>query len=199
MSLDGDDFGCRPPAPLLCDEKELLYLEIANLGRLAKVTTCIAKRWNEGLRFTPKIVQRCNQIAMHGIYADAGKFRERPVVVDDFTPPSYGEIDGLIVQMCSYANSIVDNPFHVAAYLLWRLNWIHPFYDGNGRISRELAFLALMGNRGAAWNTPLPELIDRESSRYLEGLKEADKAWDGTPHVEKLQSLLCELFIEQSQ
>ncbi|HET9282483.1 MAG TPA: Fic family protein [Candidatus Angelobacter sp.] len=37
---------------------------------------------------------------------------------------------------------------HLAAYVIWRLNWIHPFADGNGRTSRALSYLVLCTRLG---------------------------------------------------
>ncbi len=36
--------------------------------------------------------------------------------------------------------TIVDHPTWLAAYALWRLNWIHPFIEGNGRTARAACY-----------------------------------------------------------
>lgn len=48
----------------------------------------------------------------------------------------------LVEDMCDYVNDHWDEstPIHLAAYLMWRLNWIHPFADGNGRTSRIISY-----------------------------------------------------------
>ena len=30
-----------------------------------------------------------------------------------------------------------SHPIRLSAYVLWRLNWIHPFVNGNGRTARD--------------------------------------------------------------
>jgi len=68
---------------------------------------------------------------------------------------------------------------HAAAYALWRLNWIHPFEDGNGRTSRALSYVVF------SWATAvelpgrvtLPERIQRERNKYYRYLEAADEAW----------------------
>lgn len=32
---------------------------------------------------------------------------------------------------------------HLGAYVLWKLNWIHPFADGNGRTARAVAYVVM--------------------------------------------------------
>jgi Fic family protein len=43
--------------------------------------------------------------------------------------------------MCDYVNDrwAEASAVHLCAYVLWRLNWIHPFGDGNGRTARAIA------------------------------------------------------------
>lgn len=44
-----------------------------------------------------------------------------------------------IEHMCDYVNDNWEksSPLHLAAYALWKLNWIHPFTDGNGRTALQ--------------------------------------------------------------
>jgi fido (protein-threonine AMPylation protein) len=45
--------------------------------------------------------------------------------------------------MCNVIATAWDEsaPTALSAFVLWRLNWIHPFDDGNGRTARALAYL----------------------------------------------------------
>ena len=51
-------------------------------------------------------------------------------------PPRHVEVPDHVTDMCSYVNDHWEdqNATHLAAYVLWRMNWIHPFADGNGRL-----------------------------------------------------------------
>lgn len=102
---------------------------------------------------------------------------------------------------------LVDQAVHASAYLLWRTNWIHPFHDGNGRVARELSYLALLVGSGVeeiAGTPTIPELIDsdpelrEEYERYLE---EADREWTIMlePRVQKLESLISDLLVKQAE
>jgi Fic family protein len=46
--------------------------------------------------------------------------------------------------MCDYVNQNWGrSALHLAAYVLWRINWIHPFADGNGRTARAVSYILL--------------------------------------------------------
>ncbi|CAE6714580.1 hypothetical protein R69888_01311 [Paraburkholderia haematera] len=82
----------------------------------------------------------------------------------------------------------------LAAWVLWRLNWIHPFINGNGRTARAACYFVLCVKAGL-WlpgSVILPELIRRERARYEQGLQAAD-AGDMAP----LHALLSDLLSEQ--
>ena len=62
---------------------------------------------------------------------------------------------------------------------MWRLNWIHPFADGNGRTSRTLSYVVLSIRSGAIPpGTPtISDLIAENRQPYFDALEAADAAW----------------------
>ena len=75
-------------------------------------------------------------------------------------------------------NFATATALHLCAYVMWRLNWIHPFTDGNGRTSRAVAYLVLcakLGDRLPGRNT-VPEQIAANRTPYYEALESADAA-----------------------
>ena len=83
--------------------------------------------------------------------------------------------------MCDYVNDNWETAtaVHLAAYVLWRVNWIHPFTDGNGRTARALSYLVLclrLGYELPGVNT-IPEQISANKVPYYKALEEADAAW----------------------
>jgi Fic family protein len=108
----------------------------------------------------------------------------------------------LVEDLCDYVNSNWDkeSAIHLAAYVMWRLNWIHPFADGNGRTSRILSFFVLFAKLGALLpGTPtLPDLIIDNRSHYEEALDDADDACKaGRIDVSKMEALLERLLAKQ--
>ena len=98
--------------------------------------------------------------------------------------------------MCDYVNDHWEDrtALHLAAYMMWRLNWIHPFVDGNGRTSRAVSYLVLCVRLGyplPGTNT-IPDQIAANKKPYYTALEEADKAFEanGQPDVSALEKLL---------
>ena len=71
-----------------------------------------------------------------------------------------------------------SDPVVLASYVLWRLNHIDPFINGNGRTARAASYFGLC-LRAGAWlpgNTTLPDFIAENRERYVAALQEADKS-----------------------
>ena len=114
---------------------------------------------NEGkqtFRLRPSIIQRLQRFAIKDIYTCAGNFRTGPVSIAGTThqPPDPDTVSEHVEEMCEYVNSkwATSSPIHLSAYLMWRVNWIHPFSGGNGRTSRAVSYLVLCARLGY----PLP-------------------------------------------
>jgi Fic family protein len=78
---------------------------------------------------------------------EAGRYRTTQVFVGDFTPPGAPEVKGLMEEFIEWLNSddaLSLHPIELAALAHYKLVYIHPFYDGNGRTSRLLMNLVLM-------------------------------------------------------
>jgi Fic family protein len=104
--------------------------------------------------------------------------------------------------MCDYVNEHWDgsSPLHLGAYPMWRLNWIHPFADGNGRTSRIVSYIVLSIRAGAVLpGTPtIPDQIVENRAPYFEALDGADMAWkEDRLDVSKMEDLLAALLARQ--
>lgn len=135
-----------------------------------------------GFRLRPSTIQRLQRLAIQDIYTCAGNYRTGPVYIEGTThqPPAAHEVAERVEEMCEYVNSNWDrSALHLAAYVMWRLNWIHPFSGGNGRTSRAVSYLVLcakLGYRVSGTNT-IPEQIVANRQPYYEALDAADAAW----------------------
>jgi Fic family protein len=76
--------------------------------------------------------------------------------------------------------TIVKSPTILAAYVLWRLNWIHPFVEGNGRTARAACYYLLCMKYGALipGKKIVPERIRESRPPYYAALKTADGHWE---------------------
>ena len=79
-----------------------------------------------------------NHVAVANICQFGGRFREEPIYVGNHIPPHYRSVPELMDRFISFIheNWFLLSPTQLAAYGLWRLNWIHPFIEGNGRTAR---------------------------------------------------------------
>jgi Fic family protein len=91
------------------------------------------------------------------------------------TPPGAHLVAELIEDMCDYVNDRWHEAtaIHIASYLMWRLNWIHPFADGNGRTARMTSYVAMSVKIGRvlAGTPTIPEQI----------VENFDGQWTGSP------------------
>ena len=109
-------------------------------------------------------------------------------------------VSQLIEELCDYVNDEwkEKSPLHLASYVMWKLNWIHPFTDGNGRTSRAASYLVLCLRLGylLPGKLSIPEQIAANKTPYYRALESADNAWahgkiDLTAMKELLGSMLA--------
>lgn len=83
--------------------------------------------------------------------------------------------------MCEYVNDHWANKtaVHLAAYVLWKMNWIHPFADGNGRTARAVSYVVLSIKLDSLLpGTPtIPDQIAANKTPYYKALEAADREW----------------------
>jgi Fic family protein len=135
-----------------------------------------------------------------GLSSYAGNFRPGGVAIEGskHAPPEAHLVPELVEDMCDYVNDhwASSTPLH----LMWRLNWIHPFADGNGRTSRIVSYLVLFIRAGALLpGTPtIPDQIVDNRKPYFDALDGADVAdREGKVDVSKMEDLLGSLLANQ--
>lgn len=135
--------------------------------------------------------------AMDGIDPYAGNFRPASVAIkgSKHTPIAGGDVPRYVEEMLDYLkdNWTSKTAIHLCAYVMWRLNWIHPFADGNGRTSRMLSYMVLCGRleQVLPGTLTIPEQISTNKVPYYEALEEADAAYKkGAVDVTAMEKLL---------
>jgi Fic family protein len=168
------------------------------------LTNCIEIGLEKGIEaFDKYTLWSLNSAATANIAQFGGRFREQPVLVGDHKPPHYKEVPNLMDQMISVIHEnweTVPYPTALAAYALWRLNWIHPFIEGNGRTARAACYyLICLKLKGFLPGTKtIPERIRENRAPYYAALKEADEYWEkGQLNVDTLARYLAELLTAQ--
>jgi Fic family protein len=155
-------------------------------------------------KLRPSLILSLQREALAGISSYAGNYRPGGVAIEGSKHEPVGAhlVPELIEEMCDYVNDHWNEstPLHLAAYLMWRLNWIHPFADGNGRTSRIISYVVLSIRAGAVLpGTPtIPDQIIDNRSPYFEALDAADSAYRGGKiDVSRMEDLLAGLLAKQ--
>lgn len=80
--------------------------------------------------------------AVAGIEVEAGQLRTSTVGINksQHNPPPPHLVHNFMVEFCDFINDNwhEKNAFYLSAYTMWKINWIYPFTDGNGRTARTL-------------------------------------------------------------
>lgn len=147
------------------------------------MTNCIEIGLKQGPTAIDKyMLWAINHVAVVNISAFGGRFREEPIYVGNHKPPHFKEVPEWMDRFISniHENWHIWTPTELAAYGLWRLNWIHPFVEGNGRTARATCYYLLCVRSGSLLpgRKILPERIRENRDGYEHALQEADKAWD---------------------
>jgi len=155
-------------------------------------------------KLRPSLILGLHRQALQGISSYAGNYRPAEVRIEGsrHEPPGAHLVPELVEELCDYLNENWESAsaLHLASYVMWRLNWVHPFADGNGRTSRVLSFVVLSIKIGAVLpGTPtLPELIVDHRKAYEDALDAADSAWKaGRVDVSEMESLVDSLLARQ--
>jgi Fic family protein len=129
------------------------------------------------------------KIAVDSIERYPGQWRTGPAGIEKsaHTPPNAHLVPFLVQEMCDYVNDNFHEKtaFHLSAYVMWRLNWIHPFADGNGRTSRVVSYIVLsVALKTLLPGSPsIPQQIQADRTAYFQALEHADNAYAATREV----------------
>lgn len=162
------------------------------------------ERGGAEFKLRPSTILALHREALSGISSYAGLWRPAGVEIQGskHSPPGAHLVPELAENMCDYVNERWRDAtaIHLAAYLMWRLNWIHPFADGNGRTARMTSYVVMSIKIGAvlAGTPTIPEQIVDNRVPYFEALDEADEAYKNDRiDVSKMEELLAGLLANQ--
>ena len=142
---------------------------------LANATEYLYKLIDGREPLTKRTILELHGLIMQNIPAiKAGSFRQDDVTIkgSEHTPPSFLDVEIYIDELFQWMNrnSHKHHPLVMCAILHHWLTWIHPFSDGNGRVSRLFLNFFLL-QKG------YPEIVIKISERdkYYNALISADK------------------------
>lgn len=156
-------------------------------------------------KLRPSLILTLHREALAGISSYAGNYRPAGVEIQGskHQPPGSHLVPELVEEMCDYVNEHWAEPanaIHLASYIMWRLNWIYPFADGNGRTSRITSYVVLSIRAGYVLpGTPtIPDQIVDNRTPYFDALDAADIAFgEGRIDVSDMEELVGSLLAKQ--
>lgn len=141
---------------------------------------------------TPEVVRRLHALAQGGFSNDAGEWKARDNEIVEilpgggrstrFIPTSAKDTPKTVDMLCrNYREACGDEripPLLIAATFVFDLLCIHPFRDGNGRVSR-LATTLLLQSHGfqVARYISLERLVEESKDEYYRVLRLCSQGW----------------------
>lgn len=148
------------------------------------------------------ILKALNFQAITCLHPSAGEYRPCEVRVGSHEPPMQFRVAALMENFINTVNRDwkQSDPILLGAFILRRLNYIHPFVNGNGRTARAACYFAICARVGG-WlpGSPiLPARLKLNDEEHLSAIRHAD-ATLGTGSVDllPLHGLIEKLLREQ--
>ncbi len=184
-----------------------LYAKILEKNLLRQydlLLNCIEIGLEKGIEaFDKYTLLSLNATAVSNLAQFGGRYRQEPIYVSNHRPPHFKEVSDEMDRFFAVIHenwSSSGDPMVLPAYALWRLNWIHPFVEGNGRTARAACYYLICLKVGALLpgKKIVPERIRENRDPYYAALQAADRKWDeGDFDVSELANYLNKLLIEQ--
>jgi Fic family protein len=183
---------------LIADDEERARREVENgFRQFDKVLELVDLSRERPFKLRPSTILMLQRAALEGISGFAGTYRPAGVEISGSRHKPVGAhmVAEEIEHMCDYVNEHWEekSALHLAAYVMWKLNWIHPFDDGNGRTSRAVSYLVLCARSGIrlpGTNT-IPDQIAANKQPYYTALEAADVAHqEGHLDLSEIEKLL---------
>lgn len=186
---------------------DVAKLEVDNGFRQFDLAIDIIKTFLEPDRpfaLRPSLIQQLQSIAVEGIEHYPGEWRTGPAKItkSNHVPPGPHLISFQVQEMCDYVNDNwhEETAFHLAAYVMWRLNWVHPFSDGNGRTSWVVSYIVLCTKLNALLpgSPTINQQIQDDRTSYFRALEHADAAYAaGRVDVSEMETALRNMLAKQ--
>lgn len=185
---------------ILPEEDAELHARVSELNLIRQydlLANCVEIGLKKGpITFSKHMLWALNHVAIANISHLGGRYREEPVVVGNHLPPPYWQVPELMDRFTAflYENWYKANAAHLAAFTLWKLCWIHPFVEGNGRTARAACYFVICVKSGKLLegSKSIPELIREDRDPYYAALRQADAAWNqGSINVTALAEYLA--------
>lgn len=206
--MNTDRHSQADPVELISDPEEKARREAENGVRQFKAALEIIRasiqKPDQKFRLSQALILDLHHKALEGVHPLAGTYRNSAVYIgqSNHFPPKHVEVPDHVAEMCSYVSEHWEerNAVHLAAYVLWRMNWIHPFADGNGRTARVVSYVVLSTKLDSLLpGTPtIPDQIATDKNPYYSALESSDDSWKrGILALSDMEAMLETMLAKQ--
>ncbi|MBI4043856.1 MAG: Fic family protein [Candidatus Diapherotrites archaeon] len=161
-----------------------------DIKEVKNMKECIDFLFDYKGEFDKNLLLKLHSIEMKEVHPEAGKIRTKQNIVGNYLPPRPEKVPTELDAFFSWFKQAekILHPFELAGLVHLKIVRIHPFMDGNGRISRLLMNHILFKN-----NHPLLNIYNSEKMLYYMVLKEVDAKKREKPFIK----YLCQVYINQ--
>lgn len=150
----------------------------------------------DSLKIGPSLLKKLHALAQEGSIWDAGKFKVRDNDIVEILPTGerfirfettkVSDVEYAVEQLCLGYNDVINKSIPdllVIANFVFDFLCIHPFRDGNGRVSRILTTLLLLQSGYLVGRyISIERLIEENKEDYYRVLKESSEGWHSGHH-----------------
>jgi Fic family protein len=132
---------------------------------------------------------------MKGLIESAGKYRNQSVgivkgtTIEHIAPP-YGNVPYLMKDLFEYLKNEEELTLIKSCVFHYKMEFIHPFLDGNGRMGRLWQTLILMSEYPVFEFLPFETLISKSQKEYYNALSMSDKSGKSTFFIEYMLDVI---------
>src|SRR3989338_5354806 len=154
-----------------------------DIREVTNMKECIDFLFEYKGEFNHELLLKLHEIQMGGVHPEAGKIRTRQNIVGNYMPPRPEKVPGELDNFYAWFRQAEKmlHPLELAGLVHLKLVRIHPFMDGNGRVSRLLMNNILFNN-----NYPLLNIYNSEKMLYYLVLREVDARKKERPFIKYL-------------
>lgn len=101
-----------------------------------------------------------------------------------YIAPDYRNVEAMMESLFNFIENSTLNPLITASILHFYIGYIHPFFDGNGRITRSTMYWYLLNKGYDIFRFfSISEKYDFDKNRYYQAFLDTEESWDVTYFV----------------
>ena len=136
-----------------------------------------------------------HQLLMNNILNNAGVYRHRNVGVGGVAgithvAPPPNRVPQLMEDLFNWLYNTDDHLLIASCVFHYEFEFIHPFYDGNGRIGRLWQTVILKSFKELFAYIPIESMVRENQEKYYQALEESGTMGESTPFIEFMMEII---------